>query len=280
MHSHYLEDRPAFDDSFMIAVSEWPTSDLYAASLICQARVNGSTVAAQVRSFPFWRGVQSLLDIGCGPGVVAKNLAQQSLLTDKFYTGIDIETSFIERARQELSGENIQFLCADIAELEQTGFDAILSVAVLQHLGDVREVIPKLVRLVRKEGYLLFFDTYPGARSVWLTPDVPLVTEMFERISSQNTSGKRNDRCLIEFAEQASNFGLQIVAANRCEVPVAPSAAMDYIRFNLLVSELVKRFYSVQIDQKELREQLLFWFSNQGRATIHRFGKLIAQRVS
>lgn len=273
-----LENLSPFHHEFFRTVMEVETPILYAATLICQTRIYSETIVNHLKKLSFWQKSQRILDLGCGPGEIAKVLLDSSLLESKIYTAIDIEKYFIHRAHDEIQGENFRFSCQNIFDFEETEFDIILLIAVLQHLGDISKVIPKLLQLVKKNGHILCFDAMPG-QPAHLYPDIPIVTEIFQQISYTHTFGKRNEKCLFDFKENAPSFDLKVLSMRLFEILVTPSMKEDYVRLIFFTSELAKRLYTVYTDQKDLLRQLLFWFSSQGTATISGWGTLIVQHI-
>ena len=85
------------------------------------------TIRLQVETLADWLGVQagsSLLDLTCGPGLVAKAFAEQGIAV----TGIDIAPAAIRHAREITSGLPCTFLEADVrtADLPHAAFDAAI----------------------------------------------------------------------------------------------------------------------------------------------------------
>lgn len=79
-------------------------------------------------------GSETVLDLGCGDGVLTKQLAE--LVTNGKVFGIDASVGMIETAK-ELEGFNLSFMCLDIAEMEFNNiFDLIFSNAALHWVKD------------------------------------------------------------------------------------------------------------------------------------------------
>mgnify|MGYP000269936714 CR=1 FL=1 len=116
-------------------------------------------------------------------------------------------------------------------------------------------------------------------RPALLNPGMPTLNKMFDLISHKNTSGKRNNRALLDIAERAPEVGLEILELETLDMPIEPTQREDYIRANLLISESIKRAYAVYIDQEKLLQECIFWHSNGGTATNRSWGKLIAKNM-
>ncbi len=74
-----------------------------------------------------------VLDVGCGNGALAYDIATQ--VPEASVYGIDIVPENIEFARHKYSAENIQFVCADaLCDLPTQPLDAIVLSNVLEHI--------------------------------------------------------------------------------------------------------------------------------------------------
>jgi SAM-dependent methyltransferase len=78
---------------------------------------------------------ESVLDIGCGVGAGLAHLTAQNR-----YLGIDIDGSYIERARKKY-GHRATFLCSDVIDLDLSKyprFSCAYAYGVLHHLDDAK----------------------------------------------------------------------------------------------------------------------------------------------
>lgn len=100
-------------------------------------------------------GNNRILDVGCGEGLLGKNLKQQGLASE--VVGIEILPDVAKVAETRLD----RVICWDIEmrmgrlELDQESFDYIICGDVLEHLRDPWEVVKVLVALLKDDGFLI-----------------------------------------------------------------------------------------------------------------------------
>lgn len=108
---------------------------------------------------------ESLLDIGCGPGVLAPSVA----VAGARYTGIDLSPRLIAIARQRHAGRG-RFIVADatrLAEapsLEPGSFDAACFLLSLQDIDPLDAAIASAALMLRPGGRLAVLMTHPCFR--------------------------------------------------------------------------------------------------------------------
>ncbi len=87
---------------------------------------------------------ETLLEAGCGEGFVI------SRLNGNFKVGMDIDCKAIVWAQEHW--ENTTFICGDIFNLpfKDDSFDVVLSLEVLEHLGDPGAALEELKRVAKK----------------------------------------------------------------------------------------------------------------------------------
>ena len=118
------------------------------------------------RSWLDFAGVRSgdyVLDVGCGTGVVARDLAQRVGHQGRV-VGVDPSERLIEVAvrRMEEGGlkGRIEFQSADGAALPfpDGSFDLVVASAVFGHIPNGMEVLAEMVRVARSGGTVVVFD--------------------------------------------------------------------------------------------------------------------------
>jgi 2-polyprenyl-3-methyl-5-hydroxy-6-metoxy-1,4-benzoquinol methylase len=94
---------------------------------------------------------ESALDVGCGDGVLAWQLAARA---DQV-TGIDVSPAMIALARRTHARSNVTYVAGDVmsSALPETSFDFIAAVAVLHHLP-LEHGLARLAGLLRPRGVL------------------------------------------------------------------------------------------------------------------------------
>lgn len=109
------------------------------------------------------RSGDRVLDVGCGTGVVTRDLAQRVGHQGRV-VGIDPSTRLIEealrRAEEEGLKDRIEFRCADGAALPFPDgyFDLVVASAVFGHVPNGMEVLTEMVRVARPGGTVLAFE--------------------------------------------------------------------------------------------------------------------------
>lgn len=106
---------------------------------------------------------QRVLEIGCGSGVVLRDIAQR-VGSGGRAVGIDPSAALLAIARDLAARDGLtdrmEFRQADARTLpfDTGGFDATLAVTVLVHIPDGESVVPEMVRVTRPGGAVGVFD--------------------------------------------------------------------------------------------------------------------------
>jgi ubiquinone/menaquinone biosynthesis C-methylase UbiE len=100
-----------------------------------------------------------ILDVGCGPGILAAALAP--LVRE--VVGFDLTPEMLDKARQrcqEAGLQNVRFERgrAEALPFPAEGFDAVVSRATLHHFPDPLAAAREMVRVVRPNGKLVLAD--------------------------------------------------------------------------------------------------------------------------
>jgi SAM-dependent methyltransferase len=95
---------------------------------------------------------QRALDVGCGSGALAAELARR--LSAENVTGIDPSEPFVEAAQNRVPGARIVAGSAEALPFEDNDFDATLSQLVVNFLSDPEQGLREMVRVTRGGGVI------------------------------------------------------------------------------------------------------------------------------
>lgn len=131
---------------------------------------------------------QRVLDVGCGNGSLARQLARQGAQV----TGVDASAPIVVRAQQREAHEKlgIDYHIADGARMEQLGdgrFDLAVSCMALQDIPDAAGTIREVVRVLRPMGRFVALFSHPcfdvPEASAWVVEHVPYLTTRWRKVS-------------------------------------------------------------------------------------------------
>lgn len=97
-----------------------------------------------------------MLDVGCGPGTITKDIANKVGITGKV-VGLDRVKNVIDLASNETKAfENLSFETGNVYQLpfEDNSFDLVHAHMVLQHLVEPVNAIKEMKRVVKKGGHI------------------------------------------------------------------------------------------------------------------------------
>jgi SAM-dependent methyltransferase len=110
----------------------------------------------------------TVLDLGCGTGVVARAIAARDGFTGTV-TGIDLSDDFIAAAETFAAddgvSDRVQFAVGDAHQLDfrAASFDTVVAHTLVSHVRDPLAVLAEAARVVRPGGYVAVFDgDYPS----------------------------------------------------------------------------------------------------------------------
>ncbi|MFQ5457853.1 MAG: class I SAM-dependent methyltransferase, partial [Myxococcota bacterium] len=108
-------------------------------------------------------GDERVLDVACGPGLVAAALAPRA----RSVTGIDITPAMIARGREvaaEKGARNVRFILGDVAHLPFAGaaFERVVSRRSFHHFPDHAAVLSEMARVCAPGGGVVIEDQAPA----------------------------------------------------------------------------------------------------------------------
>lgn len=149
----------------------------------------------------------TVLDLGCGTGVVARRIARRKDFTGQI-TGVDLSPQLIDRARDlaasEGLGHNIVFEVGDIRSpvFQDSQFDVTVMHTLVSHLDDPGSALGEAARVTRKGGAIVVFDG-DYASSTLETADPDRAAEIDNAMIEATVTQPRVMRRLPRLAKEA-----------------------------------------------------------------------------
>jgi ubiquinone/menaquinone biosynthesis C-methylase UbiE len=99
---------------------------------------------------------QTILDIGCGTGIILSSIKEGN-----FLYGLDISEAMIEEAKKRLPIEaNLVVGDAEILPWQDDFFDTVLCTFSFHHYPQPQNVVREILRVLKKEGRLILADPW------------------------------------------------------------------------------------------------------------------------
>jgi SAM-dependent methyltransferase len=198
------------------AVDAQPSAETMAAAL----EVRGGT-PSQIRlrrRYLKWLPVRTrdrVLEVGCGTGVVARDLA--ALVGGRgVVTAVDTSATLLARARalsRRVPGGRIQFRHADGHRLPfaEDRFDAVLAITVILHVEDPLRVVKEMARVARPGGRVGLQDQDFGLIGA-AHPDRELTARILDGVAARIYPEPHSGRRLGALLRAAGLVGVKMLA--------------------------------------------------------------------
>jgi ubiquinone/menaquinone biosynthesis C-methylase UbiE len=148
-----------------------------------------------------------LLDVGCGPGTITRDLAER--VAPGRVTGIDASPEVIAEAEREAKARRapgVTFATGDVYALEfsDATFDVVHAHQVLQHLTDPVGALREMRRVLRPGGVLAVRDS-DYAAFTWAPADAGLDRwlELYHAVTRRNGAEADAGRYLLGWVQRA-----------------------------------------------------------------------------
>jgi arsenite methyltransferase len=122
---------------------------------------------------------ERVLDIGCGPGILAREMADE-VGPDGRVEGIDISESMLELARARcvsLHQVTLRNGRAEALPFDGGTFDAVVCVQVLEYVSDVEVALAEMFRVLKPGGRAVILDT-DWDSTVWFSDNRARMNQM------------------------------------------------------------------------------------------------------
>jgi SAM-dependent methyltransferase len=134
-------------------------------------------------------GYDTVLDVGCGDGQLARRLAESGATV----VGIDPTWNQIRVAAERGGGPTYTRAAADALPFPEGSFDAVLACLVFEHIDDVDGAIAEVARVLRPGGRFTFMLNHPLLQtpgSGWIDDQILDPPEQYWRIGPYLTEAE------------------------------------------------------------------------------------------
>lgn len=148
-----------------------------ATAIRLRRRAQAMVDAMRLPGLPDARARVHILEIGCGMGSLAHELA---LLTGAHVTGVDLSEKFITHAAAAYPHPRLRFIVTDLSQSTPAGeheqYDYIVGNGILHHLyHHLDSFLPVLARWLKPSGRLIFWEPNLWNPYVFLIFSVPFL---------------------------------------------------------------------------------------------------------
>lgn len=181
----------------------------------------GRTAAEHAAFFlPYLRPGLSLLDCGCGPGVITLGLAEA--VAPGLAVGFDLEigqTEPVQQVGQARGLTNLQFRQGVVYELpfEAASFDRVFAHALLEHLAEPARAIAEMRRVLKPGGLIgLCSPDWGGFIVAPASPEVEAAIAFYQQLQSQNGGDVQAGRKLGSLLAEVGFSQIKLSARYEC----------------------------------------------------------------
>lgn len=130
----------------------------------------GRQLAAGLIAYAAIRSGQRVLDVGCGPGALTRELA--AVVGAEHVAAIDPSPDFVEACRSRVPGADVRLGIAEELPFPDDSFDAVASQLVVPLIPDRATGLREMTRVTRPGGTI--------AACVWDAADMPLLQAFWD----------------------------------------------------------------------------------------------------
>jgi len=150
------------NDVYLELGDRWYDADDDPVALLrAEARLHAPWIAGGARA----RGAKRILDVGCGAGFVANDLARRGFEV----VGVDVSPDALAVAARHDSTRTARWIAADARALPfpDASFDAACAMDFLEHVDPIEPFVAEIARVLSPGG-AFFFHTFNRTLSSWL----------------------------------------------------------------------------------------------------------------
>jgi len=171
-----------------------------------------------------------VVDVGCGTGFLAREVASQTQSRAKI-VGVDLSDSMLQRAKDNLAklglSESLEFRVGDAEDLpiEDDFADAVVGNMILHHCPNPRRAVSEMTRILKKGGRIALADLEKHNEKWlreemadrWLGFDLRNVKKWFEAAGLEDVSVKlaRTKCCGVSLQGRKAEIGIFIASGSK-----------------------------------------------------------------
>lgn len=132
----------------------YESSDKYLKMINCQTNPHRIEITNQYVNFVVKeaKGYQTILDLGCGPGLSSYLLSETGFIV----TGVDISQKFLDVSKARES-DRLRLVQGDVCSLDfpDSSFDIVTSHELIEHITDVEKALGEMQRVLKSGGKII-----------------------------------------------------------------------------------------------------------------------------
>jgi len=228
---------------------------------------------------------QDLLDVGCGPGTITRDLAR--LVAPGRVVGIDAAPDIVARARSEPNADNLSFEVADVYRLpfDDATFDVVHAHQVLQHLSDPVAALAEMHRVLRPGGIVAVRDgDYAGFTWAPRDPALDRWVELYHQVTARNGGEADAGRFLLGWV-RAAGFGDPVMTSSTWTFADPESRAWwgglwaERVELSAFAVQAIEEGMSDPIELAEIARAFRRWADHPDATFVTPHGEVVATKA-
>ncbi len=212
---------------------------------------------------PHVREGMSVLDVGCGPGTITRELGEL-VGAPGSVVGVDTSADVLAAAAEECAAPNVRVVVGDALELPfpDGTFDVAHAHQVLQHLTDPVAALTEMGRVVRPGGLVAVRDADYAAMS-WhpAVPGLESWREVYRAVARQHGGQPDAGRRLLSWARAAGFADVEPSASAWCFATVEDRSWWGGLQAERILESRIaeQAVVSSVADREQLHEVAAAW---------------------
>lgn len=173
-------------------------------------------------------GVKNIIDIGCGTGYLDYLLS----LNGKKITAVDLSAKRLSLFKEVADKQGIKQINSDLFNLNEDGYDFVISQEVLEHLDDYESALVKMNSFVKQDGFGLFCVPYKENLEAKMITD-PKTGERYHKVGHLHSFDEN------KFEAGIKKAGFSLI---KTKVIVSKRTFKLFAKYNLSINKFALEF--------------------------------------